>query len=62
MIRRLAGVAVVMLGVILGGWVAYNLFIHRLPETQGRSPIPAIAISAVFIYVGVKWIRGKVAS
>ncbi len=62
MVRRMAGVVVLLLGVVLGVWVLYNLFIQRDPEARGRSPIAAIGVSAVFIYVGTKWIRGKVAS
>jgi len=60
-IRRIAGVFVLFLGLILGGWIFYNLFIHRMPETQGRPVVGPIGVTIALIYVGIKWIQGKTA-
>jgi hypothetical protein len=59
--KRVLGGLIFALGVILSVWVIYNLFVNRLPETQGKSPIPAIFVAAGFIYVGVKWMKGETA-
>ena len=53
------GVLVFIMGLILSGWVVYNLFIERLPESRGISPKPAIVLSAAFLYVGYKWMRSE---
>lgn len=58
MIRKLMGALVFLLGVLLAGWIFYNLFIERLPKTQGRSPVPAVLLAAGLIYTGLKWFRG----
>src|SRR5437899_819983 len=60
-LRRFFGVVALVMGIALAGWILYNLFIERQPETQGKSPLPAILIAAAFIYVGVKWIRRETA-
>lgn len=59
MMRRIAGAGMILMGVGLLGWVGYNLFIERLPATQGRSPVPALVFSAGLLYVGVTWVKGK---
>lgn len=59
--KRIAGAFILLMGVVLGGWMFYNLFIHRLPETQGRPIIPPLLLCFSFIYVGVKWLRGQTA-
>ena len=59
MIRRCSGVFVLLMGLMLAGWIFYNLFIQRLPETQGRSPLGAIFVAGAFIYVGFRWMRGQ---
>ena len=50
-----------ILGVSLVGWILYNLLIERLPETQGKSPLPALGFAAALLYVGFNWVRGKTA-
>ena len=57
--KKVLGVLVSLLGVLLLSWIGYNFLIERLPETQGRSPIVPLILSVGFIYVGVKWIRGQ---
>jgi len=57
--RRIFGVIICTFGLTLAGWVAYNLFIERLPETEGTSPLPAIVVSGLALYVGYKWVNGE---
>lgn len=57
--RRVFGGFILLLGVMLAGWIAYNLLVQRLPATQGRSPFVPIGAAAGFIYVGWKWVRGN---
>lgn len=59
MVRRILGLIIFLLGLGLAGWIFYNLFIERLPETQGRNPLPAIVVSAALVFVGYRWMRGK---
>jgi hypothetical protein len=59
MIRRILGVILFAFGVILAGWIAYNLLIERLPETQGRNPIVPSLVAIGLLFVGWKWIRGE---
>jgi hypothetical protein len=57
--RRILGAVVLLMGVLLVGWVLYNLFIQRLPETRGQNPVGALVVAGSFIYVGLFWLRGK---
>ena len=61
MIRRIAGALSLLLGLILGGWIFFNLFIHRMPETEGRPVVGPILLTVAFIYVGIRWLQGKTA-
>ena len=49
------------MGVSLAAWMFYNVFIHRLPEAQGRSFLLPLLVCIGFVYVGVKWLRGQTA-
>ena len=57
MVKRIAGVLVFLLGLVLLCWVGYNLLVAMQPEARGVNPLPAILISLAFLYVGQKWIR-----
>jgi len=57
--KKFFGALVLALGVCLLAWIAYNLFIEMQPQAAGRNPIPAVLLSAAFIYVGQKWLRGQ---
>jgi hypothetical protein len=57
--KKLLGLIMVLLGIVLGGWVGYNLLVQRLPEAQGKSPIPAIVFTVALLAVGCKWIAGR---
>jgi hypothetical protein len=58
MVRRVFGIVVFMVGLALGFWVAYNLLVELQPEAEGGSPRAAIFISALFLWVGARWMRG----
>jgi uncharacterized RDD family membrane protein YckC len=60
LIRRIAGVFVLLLATVLVGWIGYNLFIGT-PEASGKSLLPALGFVIALIYVGIYWIRGKTA-
>ncbi len=57
--RRVFGVIVFLLGLGLTGWIAYNVLIERLPEAQGRNPLPGMITATAFLYVGYKWMMGR---
>ena len=57
--RRVAGALMLVFGTVLVCWVGDNLFVERLPATEGLSPVPALVFSAALFYVGVKWVREK---
>jgi hypothetical protein len=59
MIRKIFGLIIFSFGIILGGWIAYNLLIERLPVTEGRNPIIPSLVASGFLFVGWKWMRGK---
>lgn len=61
MIRRLFGVPILCLGLALGGWMLYNLFIERMVEAEGRPTFVGAMLSIGLLYVGTQWIRGKAA-
>ncbi len=56
--KKVMGVILIVLAVLLLGWVGYNL-IEPQPEAEGLSVIPPLLFSAGLIYVGQKWIRGR---
>jgi hypothetical protein len=59
MIRRIFGVPVFLMGLILAGWIVYNVFVERLPASEGRPIAPAIITSSTFLIVGFLWMKGK---
>jgi len=61
MIRRIGGAFTLLVGLSLMGWIFYNLFIHRMPETEGRPIVGPIGVTVLLIYVGSRWIMGKTA-
>jgi hypothetical protein len=60
-LRRIGGIVVLFLGTTVLLWIAYNLFVERLPVTRGMNPLPALGFVAACFYVGLRWIRGQVA-
>lgn len=59
MVKRIAGVFVFLLGLVLLCWVGYNLLVRMQPTARGVNPLPAIFFSFAFLYVGQKWIRSS---
>ena len=59
MLRRVFGILVFAIGLALALWVAYNLLIEVQPEAEGGSPRMAIALAALFMWVGAKWSTGR---
>jgi hypothetical protein len=59
MVRRASGIVVFSIGLAMAVWVAYNLLIDLQPEAEGGSPRGAVFLSALFLWVGGKWIRGR---
>jgi alpha-beta hydrolase superfamily lysophospholipase len=51
------GSVCVLVGVGMGGWIAYNQFVEMQPQVEGKNPLRALVFSALFIYVGVTRIR-----
>lgn len=49
----------ILFGITLLVWVGYNLLVERLPETEGKNPLPAIALGIGAIGVGIVRVRKK---
>lgn len=47
------GVLCLLIGIGVGGWVAYNYLVEMQPEAEGKTPLPALVLTAVSLYVGV---------
>ena len=48
----------IVLGILQGGWIAYNLFVERLPEFQEpKLPIGMTVLAGGLITVGLKLMR-----
>ena len=47
----------ILFGITLLVWVGYNLLVERLPQTEGRNPLRAIALGIGAIGVGVARVR-----
>ncbi len=57
--KRIAGLLVLPLGLVLICWVGYNLLVEMQPQARGINPLPALLFSPAFLYVGQKWIRNR---
>jgi hypothetical protein len=57
LIWKALGLILILLGAALLGWVAYNLFVERLPETKGRDPFGPIKFGVLMIGAGVIVLR-----
>ena len=56
MIRKTAGVLLILLGLSLAGWIFYNTFIEMQPAAEGRSPLPALVFVVGLLYLGGKYL------
>jgi hypothetical protein len=63
MMKRLIALSwgglLILFGIALLAWVAYNLLVERLPETEGKNPLPAVALGSGAIGVGIVRVRKK---
>jgi len=57
MLKRTAGAAMIVFGIVLIGWVGYRLLFER--SEGGRGPFGAIGFSAGLLIVGWKWAMDK---
>ena len=51
------GVFLLLSGVGLLGWIAFNLFVERQEASEGLNPLPASVFAAALVGVGVMRIR-----
>jgi uncharacterized membrane-anchored protein len=58
-LKRIFGAFILLIGLGLLGWIAYNFFIEMQPEARERSPLPALVFAAGAIYIGVRWLFAK---
>ncbi|RCU52405.1 MULTISPECIES: hypothetical protein [Corallincola] len=58
MLGKLFGIICLGLGLILGGWIGYNLFIEVQPEAEGRNPLLPIVLTIGLLYVGISRLKG----
>lgn len=57
MMKKFLGVIALVLGLGLGTWIGYNYLVEMQPEARGRNPVPAMLLTAGFLYQGRKWLR-----
>lgn len=58
-LKRIFGCFILLIGLSILGWIAYNFLVEMQPEARGRSPLPALVFSAAAIYVGARWVFAK---
>ena len=58
-LRVLTGALLLFGGLFLLVWIGYNLFVERLPQTQGRSPVPALVFATLLVAGGLTLIFKK---
>jgi uncharacterized membrane protein HdeD (DUF308 family) len=57
MMRLVFGVLMILIGVGLLGWIAFNQFVEMQPQAEGKSPLVGSALAALMIFSGVVRIR-----
>jgi len=55
-LKRIFGFFILLIGLGILGWIAYNHLVEMQPSGRGRSALPALVFSAAAIYVGGKWL------
>jgi hypothetical protein len=58
-LKRVFGFFILLIGVGILGWIAYNYLVAMQPEARGRNPLPALIFSGAAIYVGGRWLLSK---
>ena len=58
---RIFGVLALLIGTSSLGWIVYNLVIERQPDFKDDTGhiLMSVAVAAIFIIVGVIWLRRK---
>lgn len=51
------GIVSLVLGAKLLVWIAYNVLVERLPETEGRNPLGPAVLAFLMIGVGIQQLR-----
>lgn len=51
------GATSICIGIVIIGWVMYNVFIERLPEYTGYALLPSLGIGPVLVYWGYSNIK-----
>lgn len=57
MVKLVFGVLMIVLGVGLLAWIAFNQFVEMQPEAQGKSPLVGSAVAGLMIVSGVLRVR-----
>lgn len=55
--KKLLGVIALLMGLGLGGWLAYNYLVEMQPEARGQNPAIAGLVAVGLLYQGQKWLR-----
>jgi hypothetical protein len=55
-LKRIFGCFILLIGLSVLAWIAYNYLVEMQPEARGRNPLPAIVFSAAAVYVGARWL------
>jgi hypothetical protein len=58
-LKRIFGCLILLVGLTILGWIAYNYLVEMQPAARGRSPLPALVFSGAAIFVGGKWLFAK---
>ena len=58
-LKKLFGLLILLIGVSILGWIAYNYLVAMQPEARGRNPLPAVIFSGAAIWIGGKWLVSK---
>jgi hypothetical protein len=55
--RKFLGLVALLMGLGLGGWLAYNFLVEMQPEARGRHPAIPVLVAIGLLYQGQKWLR-----
>lgn len=57
MIRLVLSVLMIVLGVGLLAWIAFNQFVEMQPQAEGKNPIVGSAVAVLMVVSGVLRLR-----
>lgn len=58
-VKKIVGLCILVIGIGLLSWVAYNYLVEMQTQARGRNPLPALVFSAAAIFVGGSWLLDK---